>query len=83
FFQSNNSWADNVAFVTQCPIGVNDSFEYTFPTAFLGRLLSSDSDMTSEGPGRHVLVTQLSLFVPCQYASFRLINILPPSDAVL
>ncbi|KAJ7660395.1 Cupredoxin, partial [Mycena polygramma] len=32
FFQPNNSWADGVAFVTQCPIAVNNSFEYTFPT---------------------------------------------------
>ncbi|KAF8193990.1 laccase 4 [Mycena galopus ATCC 62051] len=33
FFQKNNSWADGVAFVTQCPIAQNDSFLYTFPTA--------------------------------------------------
>ncbi|KAF7351482.1 Laccase A [Mycena sanguinolenta] len=32
FFQPNNSWADGVAFVTQCPIAVNNSFLYTFPT---------------------------------------------------
>ncbi|KAJ6557732.1 laccase [Mycena capillaripes] len=30
FFQPNNSWADGVAFVTQCPIAVNNSFLYTF-----------------------------------------------------
>ncbi|KAJ6562631.1 laccase [Mycena capillaripes] len=32
FFQPNNSWADGVAFVSQCPIAVNNSFLYTFPT---------------------------------------------------
>ncbi|KAJ7071964.1 laccase [Mycena amicta] len=32
FFQTNNSWADGVAFVSQCPIAVNNSFLYTFPT---------------------------------------------------
>ncbi|KAJ7080204.1 laccase-4 [Mycena belliarum] len=32
FFQTNNSWADGVAFVSQCPIAANDSFLYTFPT---------------------------------------------------
>ncbi|KAJ7116103.1 laccase [Mycena crocata] len=32
FFQQNNSWADGVAFVTQCPIAVNNSFLYSFPT---------------------------------------------------
>ncbi|KAJ7670600.1 laccase [Mycena polygramma] len=32
FFQQNNSWADGVAFVSQCPIAVNNSFLYTFPT---------------------------------------------------
>ncbi|KAF8214820.1 laccase 1 [Mycena galopus ATCC 62051] len=32
FFQPNNTWADGVAFVTQCPIAVNNSFLYTFPT---------------------------------------------------
>ncbi|KAJ7616061.1 laccase [Roridomyces roridus] len=32
FFQPNNSYQDGVAFVTQCPIAVNDSFLYTFPT---------------------------------------------------
>ncbi|KAF7342559.1 Laccase A [Mycena sanguinolenta] len=32
FFQPNNSWADGVAFVTQCPIAANNSFLYTFPT---------------------------------------------------
>ncbi|KAJ7612677.1 laccase [Roridomyces roridus] len=32
FFQPNNSFNDGVAFVTQCPIAVNDSFLYTFPT---------------------------------------------------
>ncbi|KAJ6459961.1 laccase [Mycena sanguinolenta] len=32
FFQPNNSWADGVAFVTQCPIAVDNSFLYTFPT---------------------------------------------------
>ncbi|KAJ7434461.1 laccase [Mycena latifolia] len=29
FFQPNNSWADGVAFVTQCPIAVNNSFLMT------------------------------------------------------
>ncbi|KAF7319806.1 Laccase G [Mycena kentingensis (nom. inval.)] len=32
FFQTNNSWADGVAFVNQCPIATGDSFLYTFPT---------------------------------------------------
>ncbi|KAJ7714400.1 multicopper oxidase-domain-containing protein [Mycena olivaceomarginata] len=32
FFQPNNSWADSVAMVTQCPIATN-RFLYTFPTA--------------------------------------------------
>ncbi|KAJ7720366.1 laccase [Mycena maculata] len=38
FFETNNSWADGVAFihfprlVTQCPIAVNNSFLYTIPT---------------------------------------------------
>ncbi|KAJ7828953.1 laccase [Mycena olivaceomarginata] len=32
FFQPNNSWADGVAFVTQCPIATGNSFLYTFPT---------------------------------------------------
>ncbi|KAJ7091673.1 multicopper oxidase, partial [Mycena epipterygia] len=32
FFQLNNSWADGVAFLSQCPIVVNNSFLYTFPT---------------------------------------------------
>ncbi|KAJ7439779.1 laccase [Mycena latifolia] len=32
FFQPNNSWADGVAFVSQCPVAVNNSFLYTFPT---------------------------------------------------
>ncbi|KAJ6567899.1 laccase [Mycena vulgaris] len=32
FFQPNNSWADGVAFVTQCPISSGNSFLYSFPT---------------------------------------------------
>ncbi|KAJ7642929.1 yellow laccase [Mycena rosella] len=32
FFEKNNSWADGVAFVSQCPIAVNNSFLYTIPT---------------------------------------------------
>ncbi|KAJ7084220.1 multicopper oxidase [Mycena epipterygia] len=32
FFQLNNSWADGVVFVSQCPIAMNNSFLYTFPT---------------------------------------------------
>ncbi|KAJ6481492.1 laccase [Mycena vitilis] len=32
FFQPNNSWADGVAFVSQCPIATGNSFLYTFPT---------------------------------------------------
>ncbi|KAJ7743926.1 laccase [Mycena maculata] len=32
FFQPNNSFNDGVAFVTQCPIAVNNSFLYTIPT---------------------------------------------------
>ncbi|KAF7360060.1 Laccase 2 [Mycena venus] len=32
FFQPNNSWADGVAFMTQCPIATGNSFLYTFPT---------------------------------------------------
>ncbi|KAJ7506089.1 laccase [Mycena galericulata] len=32
FFQPNNSFNDGVAFVTQCPIAVNNSFQYSFPT---------------------------------------------------
>ncbi|KAJ7175082.1 laccase 1 [Mycena crocata] len=32
FFQPNNSWADGVAAVTQCPINTGNSFLYTFPT---------------------------------------------------
>ncbi|KAJ7104631.1 hypothetical protein C8R44DRAFT_566225, partial [Mycena epipterygia] len=29
---SNNSWADGVVFVSQCPIAVSTSFLYTSPT---------------------------------------------------
>ncbi|KAJ7133815.1 laccase [Mycena filopes] len=32
FFQPNNSWADGVASVTQCPITTGNAFLYTFPT---------------------------------------------------
>ncbi|KAJ6523522.1 laccase [Mycena vulgaris] len=32
FFQTNTSWADGVASVTQCPIAHNNSFLYTFQT---------------------------------------------------
>ncbi|KAJ7131857.1 laccase [Mycena crocata] len=32
FFQPNTSWADGVVSVTQCPISVDNSFLYTFPT---------------------------------------------------
>ncbi|KAJ7923516.1 laccase 2 precursor [Mycena leptocephala] len=32
FFQRNNSWADGVSFVTQCPIAANHSFLYEFQT---------------------------------------------------
>ncbi|KAJ6603261.1 laccase 2 precursor [Mycena vulgaris] len=32
FFQKNNSWADGVASVTQCPISHDNSFLYTIPT---------------------------------------------------
>nr|GAT51440.1 laccase [Mycena chlorophos] len=31
-FQMNSSWADGVAFVSQCPIAQNDSFLYEFST---------------------------------------------------
>ncbi|KAJ7457291.1 laccase [Mycena galericulata] len=30
FFQKNSSWQDGAAFVTQCPIAANHSFEYSF-----------------------------------------------------
>ncbi|KAJ7469670.1 laccase [Mycena latifolia] len=32
FFQKRTSWADGVAFVTQCPIAANNSFLYSFST---------------------------------------------------
>ncbi|KAJ7438622.1 laccase [Mycena galericulata] len=44
FFQPNNSWADGPAFVTQCPIAVNNSFLYTFPTAYHSHLATQYCD---------------------------------------
>ncbi|KAG7446172.1 laccase lcc5 [Guyanagaster necrorhizus] len=31
-FQTNTTWADGVAFVSQCPVASGDSFLYSFPT---------------------------------------------------
>ncbi|KAJ6506951.1 laccase [Mycena sanguinolenta] len=77
FFQPNNSWADGVSFVIECPIAVNNSFLYTFPT-YSPFTHSIDADLLHLNWLLSALLKANGTGAHCAFSLRRLLQLTPP-----